>query len=1028
MKSLSPQAANKISKIPTTITLKFQKPVVFNGNKIAASFTNFRIHGLENDEFPWAEHMQAVATRIFGQPNRILSRPPKKVCFGERGLISVNYALGLYWNFKDACGGGVWDLIHEFTKCKNYDEAVTFAKKCKRGFDRGKKPEVDRSQLETFIRVVFKYATPGTWISLRAFFQQGTRPFKITPIRFNGDFDVLIEATYRLARLAAREPEKVVFSPPVATFTNRDHAREEDLAEGPVINVECDENPRAARKRLEELLGPATLVVASGGEWTTETGETEPKLHLYFRTKNPARTKDELRKLKLARMLAAKIVGADTSNASPVHPIRWPGSIHRKGDPKLCHIVVCKPDVEIELDAALKILQKAAGDDDDSDGPLNENLSAFKFGPVPEEFQQIPVRHLGEGIEHDRPPLSFAAIKTGCAWLREVHATGGADEPEPRWYQAARCCVYLQNGEQLIHELSDRHPGYSLKTTEAKFEHARRYSYEQDLGWPLCTTIKDHHCEHCESCPHFAEGNSPLHLGLGDEHAADVEADAPEQPASRDEDGYFGAFSDPRPEPEPRTVPQDLWAKFDPPPLPTGLLPTTIEKFAFAQADLMGCDPAGIAMGALTVCAAAIPDDVKLQVKQHDPRWRESTRLWTGLVGLPSVMKSPIMQRVIEPLKSIENRLIARYMEAMEAYEKLSAEERKKIEKPKLARIMLMDTTPEAAQPILRDNPNGMLLFRDELSGWFGSVDKYSGHRGATADRGFWLQAFSGGRYWVDRVTRSSGEIKNLSVSVLGGIQVEPLRKLVAEGVDDGLIQRIFPIMLRSAVLGKDEPLPFDQYDNLVERLHEMPCHIVQFDEAAQQIRQQLERKHLDLVKAYEAVNRKLAAHVGKYNGLFARLCLIWHCIETVDVKSSFTDIDVETAQRVADFLHGFLLPHAVSFYVGVVGLADDHDRLANVAGYILAHKLERITNRDVARGDRSMRKLDRANVESVFNQLDALGWLNKIPGKRSCDVQWVVNPEVHHLFKERAKAETERRARIRDAIAATYGSKENAE
>jgi hypothetical protein len=100
MKSLSPQAANKISKIPTTITLKFQKPVVFNGNKIAASFTNFRIHGLENDEFPWAEHMQAVATRIFGQPNRILSRPPKKVCFGERGLISVNYALGTLLEFQ----------------------------------------------------------------------------------------------------------------------------------------------------------------------------------------------------------------------------------------------------------------------------------------------------------------------------------------------------------------------------------------------------------------------------------------------------------------------------------------------------------------------------------------------------------------------------------------------------------------------------------------------------------------------------------------------------------------------------------------------------------------------------------------------------------------------------------------------------------------------------------------------------------------------------------------------------------------
>jgi hypothetical protein len=171
-------------------------------------------------------------------------------------------------------------------------------------------------------------------------------------------------------------------------------------------------------------------------------------------------------------------------------------------------------------------------------------------------------------------------------------------------------------------------------------------------------------------------------------------------------------------------------------------------------------------------------------------------------------------------------------------------------------------------------------------------------------------------------------------------------------------------------------------------------------------------------------VNRKLAAHIGKYNGLFARLCLLWHCIETVDAKGiTFNSyIDANTAQRVADFLHGFLLPHAISFYVDVVGLADDHDRLANVAGYILAHKLERITNRDIARGDRSMRKLDRQDTDSILNRLDALGWISKVQGRRFSDVQWVVNPEVHRLFEERAKREIERRQRAREiAIAVGY-------
>jgi Protein of unknown function (DUF3987) len=861
------------------------------------------------------------------------------------------------------------------------------------------KPEPDRGQLETFIRTTFKHATPGTWVSLRCFYQEKgkIRSFSITPVKLIGNFDGVINQAYREATIAAREPRKVVFSPPVATFTNHEFAKEKDLAEGVVLNVDCDKHPRAALAKLIALLGQPTMVVESGGTWTDpKTGESEPKLHVYYLLKVPARGQDELAKLKAARRFATKLVGGDGSNISIVHPIRWPGSIHRKGDPKLCRIASCNPDIEIDLDAALGILQKAAGDAPTLPGKPPAAMPPIQMAHA---FRHLDpkAQPLGEGIE-EYPPLPFAPIKAGCAFLRVAFETGGKGYDNGLWNLTNLIAVFLEDGEKLIHAFSKGHDKYTEKETNEQWARKNREHKEKDLGWPKCQTIKDNGCKHCDTCPHLAAGQSPLHLGL--QHIP---------PAA--------------PEPEPLVVPRDLWAKFDAPPLPTNLLPEVIEKFAFAQAELMGCDPAGIAMSALTACAVAIPDEIKVRVKQHDPRWQESTRLWTGLVGPPSTMKSPTMLRAIEPLKQIDNYALARYMEAMAAYEKLPDEERKGAEKPKLSRIMLGDTTPEAAQLVLQDNPNGVLLFRDELSGWFGSMDKYSGHRGAASDRGFWLQSYNGGQYYVDRVTRRSGRIPNLSVSILGGIQVEPLRALVAEGVDDGLIQRILPIMLRPAVLGKDEPLPADQYDRLVEQLNKMPYRVVEFDAAAQQIRQKLEQKHIDLM-AFESVNRKLAAHIGKYNGLFARLCLLWHCIENVNTDGAtinIHNIDADTTQRVADFLHGFLLPHAISFYVGVVGLADDHDRLANVAGYILAHRLECITPRDIARGDRSMRKLNRQDTDSILHQLDALGWVNKIQGRRFHDVQWAVNPEVHRLFKERAKAEADRRQREREAIATGY-------
>ena len=63
--------------------------------------------------------------------------------------------------------------------------------------------------------------------------------------------------------------------------------------------------------------------------------------------------------LKRARQLAAELVGGDPSNKPVCHPIRWPGSWHRKHDPVLCRIEEQNPDCEIDLDAAVAALEAA---------------------------------------------------------------------------------------------------------------------------------------------------------------------------------------------------------------------------------------------------------------------------------------------------------------------------------------------------------------------------------------------------------------------------------------------------------------------------------------------------------------------------------------------------------------------------------------------------------------------------------------------------------------------------------------------
>lgn len=471
----------------------------------------------------------------------------------------------------------------------------------------------------------------------------------------------------------------------------------------------------------------------------------------------------------------------------------------------------------------------------------------------------------------------------------------------------------------------------------------------------------------------------------------------------------------------------DLWGCFPAPRLPAGLMPAIIEEFACVQGEMMGADPAGIAAAALGACAAAIPDRIKLQVKRHDPYWLESARIWVALVGSPSTKKSPIISAATGPICKIDGELFRQWKRAQADYDALSKDEKAGIPPPAMVRLRISDTTVEAAQQVLESSVDGVLMIQDELSGWFGSMDRYNSGKGSSADRSFWLQAFNGGEFVVNRVARGAGIIRNLSVSMVGGIQPEPMRKVAADAADDGLLQRMFPIVLRPATKGMDAPVPDvgRRYAALIEALRGMqasPLGPLQFSDEAREIRSDIEDKHLEW-QASEVISRKLASHIGKYDGLFARLCIVWHCVEAAGAGHLPPVISGATARRVADFLHQFLLRHAVAFYGGVLGLSDDHERMQAIAGYILSRKLEVVTNRDVQRGDRTMRQIKEHDIRPIMEQLSALGWVEQVPGPRpSSGTRWMVNPAVHRLFADRAEKEAQRRAEAKEAAKFLFG------
>jgi len=84
---------------------------------------------------------------------------------------------------------------------------------------------------------------------------------------------------------------------------------------------------------------------------------------------------------------------------------------------------------------------------------------------------------------------------------------------------------------------------------------------------------------------------------------------------------------------DPGDDPVDIWAKAVPPALLPGILPPILERFAMARARMIGADPGGLSMAALTVCGAMISDTIKLKVKRNENWSGQTIRCRHGRTG-----------------------------------------------------------------------------------------------------------------------------------------------------------------------------------------------------------------------------------------------------------------------------------------------------------------------------------------------------------------------------------------------------------
>ena len=227
-------------------------------------------------------------------------------------------------------------------------------------------------------------------------------------------------------------------------------------------------------------------------------------------------------------------------------------------------------------------------------------------------------------------------------------------------------------------------------------------------------------------------------------------------------------------------------------PFPVDLLPYPYSEFVAQTAAARQCDPAAVALPLLSALASAIGTTRVIRIW---PDWLAPSVLWTMIICSSGTVKSPAFDAACGPLKDLETEArkqfeitVEKHEQAKIAHEAALADwkrldSRKRgdpplpPDSPVLRRFIIQDTTIQALAYVLRENPRGVLLSRDELSGWVRSFDQFTKSTGADVAR--WLEIHRAQSISVDRVKPARSDRGNSShihvpraaVSICGTIQ-----------------------------------------------------------------------------------------------------------------------------------------------------------------------------------------------------------------------------------------------------------------
>jgi hypothetical protein len=392
------------------------------------------------------------------------------------------------------------------------------------------------------------------------------------------------------------------------------------------------------------------------------------------------------------------------------------------------------------------------------------------------------------------------------------------------------------------------------------------------------------------------------------------------------------------------------------PPFPMEFLPDAFRRYAADVAERMQRHPDYIAIPLVIGAATVTGKEFRLAPKANDRTWAERPCLWGGIISDSGTNKTPAFSYAFETIYRVQHELMEKHKQAvlehLNSFETADIAEKawkkscekackdgvpmpdkpKEAEKPPAPvarRIIVGNPTKEGLIDVMEQNPRGMMLFRDELSGWFQTFDQY--RKGD--DRKFYLECHSGVTHFKDLKGEGNTTLEDPFLTICGGFQPGVIASVLKGGDLDGMTARfsllVWPDTDPEFVLVDRAPdtKAAECTDKIMRRLFELepkdvfgeldfnPNKLLQFDADAQAIFNEWYKRTMTRLRSGE-LDEAMRAHIGKSPGLFARLCIVHHLIRFAEsTATSPTRVDAETARQVRRFIDDYLEPHAKRIY-----------------------------------------------------------------------------------------------------------------